>query len=92
MLIPNSNNELSFEMHCKLISPWYSESCTDGCIVRVPPVEVLDQRDDAGGHTHNHLDVHLGGHSTTVIVIVTILSLWGGAVTYCVSVCGGRMM
>ena len=53
----------------------------------MPPVEVLDQRDDADGHTHNHSDVHLGVHSTTVVVIVvTVHLLCEGAVTYRVSV------
>ncbi len=80
--VPNSNGLSKLyqkKRSCKLGSPCHSESCTDGCIVRVPPAEVLDQRDDADGHTHNDSDVHLGGYSTTVVVIVvTVHLLCGG--------------
>ena len=43
-----------------------------------PAAEVLDKRDDDDGHTHNHSDVHLGGHSTTVVVIVAMVPLLCG--------------
>ncbi len=50
----------------------------------MPPAKVLDQRDDADGHTHNDSDVHLGGHSTTVVVIVVTVHLLCGGQCECV--------
>ena len=51
----------------------------------MPPAEVLDQRDDADGHTHNHSDIQLGGSLDDGRSDSSdgTLALWGGSNLLC---------